>query len=77
MYVPTGSSINYRFNPDNPGWRVAKYYRSTENPVGIEGIEAEAKEEDGAYYNLEGIRVENPEEGIYIHNGKKILIRRK
>ena len=27
------------------------------------------------YYNLEGIRVEHPAHGIYIHNGKKILVK--
>ena len=73
MYCPSGSVTNYRYER---GWNVAKWYISTENPVGIEGIEAN-KEEDDVYYNLEGIRVENPSEGIYIHNGKKILIRRK
>ena len=73
MYCPSGSVTNYRYER---GWNVAKWYISTENPVGIEGIEAN-KEEDDVYYNLEGIRVENPSEGIYIHNGKKVLIRRK
>ena len=73
MYCPSGSVTNYRYVR---GWNVAKWYISTENPVGIEGIEAN-KEEDDVYYNLEGIRVENPSEGIYIHNGKKVLIRRK
>lgn len=30
---------------------------------------------DGVYYTLQGIRVERPSRGIYIHNGKKILIK--
>ena len=29
----------------------------------------------GAYYTLQGIRVDRPAKGIYIHNGKKIVIR--
>ncbi len=30
---------------------------------------------DGHFYNLNGVRVENPVKGIYIHNGKKIVIK--
>ena len=30
---------------------------------------------DGLYYNLNGQQVEHPRKGIYIHNGKKIVIK--
>lgn len=30
---------------------------------------------DGYYYNLNGTRTENPSKGIFIHNGKKIVIK--
>ena len=30
---------------------------------------------DNAYYNLQGIKVDHPVKGIYIHNGKKIVIK--
>lgn len=30
---------------------------------------------DNAYYNLQGMRVANPTKGIYIHNGKKVIIK--
>lgn len=41
----------------------------------VDDIEVEADEEDDApYYNLQGIRVENPRNGIFIHNGKKVRI---
>ncbi|MDE6338252.1 MAG: DUF5005 domain-containing protein [Muribaculaceae bacterium] len=30
---------------------------------------------DSAYYNLQGIKVTNPANGIFIHNGKKILLK--
>lgn len=29
---------------------------------------------DAAYYNLQGIRVANPTKGLYIHNGKKVIL---
>ena len=31
--------------------------------------------EDNVYYNLQGQRVENPTKGIYIRNGKKVIVR--
>ncbi len=33
------------------------------------------KEKDDNFYNLQGVRVTNPTKGIYIHNGKKIIIK--
>lgn len=35
----------------------------------------QAKPADNAYYTLQGVRVAVPAKGIYIHNGKKIIIR--
>ena len=32
-------------------------------------------EEDGDYYTLQGVKVENPTKGIYIKNGKKVIIK--
>lgn len=44
--------------------------------IGKIGIhEAKQSREDGAYYTLQGQRVENPGKGLYIKNGKKIVIR--
>lgn len=31
--------------------------------------------EDGVYYSLQGTRVQNPSKGLYILNGKKVLIK--
>jgi thiol-disulfide isomerase/thioredoxin len=35
----------------------------------------QSSKEDGAYYSLQGQRVVNPGKGIYIKNGKKVIIR--
>lgn len=44
--------------------------------TGINEIETEPRESgDNSYYNLQGMRVEHPTKGIYIHKGKKIVIR--
>ena len=41
----------------------------------IEGVEAEAAEGGKVFYNLSGQRVENPAKGLYIVNGKKVIIK--
>ena len=47
---------------------------ATENPDGINAVVADAP--DGFYYNLRGQRVDGPlQKGIYIHDGKKIIIK--
>jgi len=30
--------------------------------------------EDGAYYSLNGVKVDKPSKGLYINNGKKIIL---
>ena len=45
-----------------------------DGPSSVEEIEA-AQQTDGLYYNLMGLPVSAPVAGIYIHNGKKILVK--
>ena len=45
---------------------------SLNNTTGISSVHSNA--ESGAYYLLNGQRVENPTKGIYIRNGKKIIL---
>lgn len=54
------------------GWKEAFGNRVT---TGVENAMVEDTE-CGAYYNLHGIRVDNPRSGnLYIHNGKKLIYR--
>lgn len=47
-----------------------------ETVTGIGGVtNDENGKEDDAYYNLNGQRVDNPQKGIYIHRGKKVIIK--
>lgn len=41
----------------------------------IKNVETVKPHHDNAYYTLQGIKVLNPTKGIYIHNGKKIVIK--
>lgn len=45
--------------------------------AGIDEVETDAGAVtgDGAWYNLQGMRVARPAHGIYIHNGKKVMIK--
>ena len=45
---------------------------SLNNTTGISSVHSNA--ESGAYYSLNGQRVENPTKGIYIRNGKKNIL---
>ena len=42
--------------------------------TGIKELETEALN-DNKYYNLQGIEVAYPVKGIYIHNGKKVIVK--
>lgn len=42
--------------------------------TGINDVQKEVKT-DNSYYTLQGIRVNTPSKGIYIHNGRKVVIK--
>ena len=56
-------------------WGCSVTTESTPKPTGIQSVKAFASETDGAIYNLSGQRVSSPSKGIYIQNGKKIIIK--
>ena len=43
--------------------------------TGIEDIAADTQMDNEAYYTLQGIKVEHPISGIYIHAGKKVVVK--
>lgn len=44
--------------------------------TGIDGIETENNAVlNGKWYNLQGVEVKNPQKGIYVHNGRKVVIK--
>lgn len=48
-------------------------YYTVANPDGITETAADTKKLDNAYYDMQGRRIQAPQHGIYIHNGKKIV----
>ena len=41
----------------------------------IDGITNNPVEKDDAYYNLQGVKVQRPQHGVFIHNGKKVVLK--
>lgn len=58
-------------DPENAPEAIS-FVTSDNNPVGIENMIIDGR--NAEIYNLQGIRVYNPEPGIYIVDGKKVLI---
>lgn len=46
-----------------------------EETTDISNAAVETTVDDGTYYNLQGVRVMNPQKGIYIKNGKKVVVK--
>lgn len=42
--------------------------------TGIKELETK-KMNNNKYYNLQGIEIAHPVKGIYIHNGKKVIVK--
>lgn len=60
--MPAGSKVEFSFSDDN-----------TTNAIVT--IDAEEKNADNAYYNLNGQRVTSPQRGIFIKGGRKVIIK--
>lgn len=60
--MPAGSKVEFSFSDDN-----------TTNAIVT--IDAEEKSADNAYYNLNGQRVTNPQRGVFIKGGRKVIIK--
>jgi len=57
--------------PDSPGYFTYKEYVI---PTSINAVPEESgKAQDEVWYNLQGVRIDNPAKGIYILNGKKVV----
>jgi hypothetical protein len=69
---------NVAYNqPPHLGYYLPDYIESFQgnDPTGIVEIEHSSLLEDCKYYNLNGQHVKTPQKGIYIKNGKQIVIK--
>ena len=70
LYVPLGAKAAYE---------CAAYWSNFKNIVemdftGIKDVNANASFNEDLYYDLNGRAVKNPTKGVYIRNGKKIVL---
>lgn len=52
---------------------TAKFFSLDGEATGINSVKT--AKADGAYYTLEGVKTTKPVKGLYIHNGKKIVVK--
>lgn len=58
-----------------PGTNAAPFFGFADaETTGINSLTPTLSEGEGVYYTLDGRRVENPTKGLYIVNGKKVLV---
>ena len=53
----------------------AKFISMDGELTAIEGIEPEQQNADGAYYTMQGVKMQKLAKGLYIHNGKKVVVK--
>ena len=67
LYIEGGRHTN---NSDSP---LRVYVDNT--ATSIDGITNNPVVKDEAYYNLQGVKVQHPQHGVFIHNGKKVVLK--
>ena len=66
LYISSG-----RVNKSESPLRV--YVDNT--ATAINGVTNNPVVKDDAYYNLQGVKVQRPQHGVFIHNGKKVVLK--
>lgn len=67
LYISSGRRPN---NSESP---LRVYVDNT--ATAINGITNNPVVKDEAYYNLQGVKVQRPQHGVFIHNGKKVVLK--
>ena len=88
--IPIGRFDNHNENTDQmPDFTLEDHVTNNSNTILVIGSSFEDDEVDGirtiststqsyekdAWYTLQGVRVDNPTKGVYIHNNKKVVIK--
>ena len=66
LYISSGR-VNHSESP------LRVYVDNT--ATAINGITNNSVVKDEAYYNLQGVKVQRPQHGVFIHNGKKVVLK--
>ena len=79
--IKSGRAYVHEMNDGDTNFGAKGIYLSfaldeEKNTTGIDKVENKKDDEENVYYTLSGVRVINPtEKGVYIKNGKKVIIR--
>ena len=66
----------YMLLPPGAPAKLSLSFGDDDETTDIENITTDEETKDNdVYYNLNGQRVSNPQKGVYIHNGKKVIIK--
>ena len=64
------------FDFENGGfYTIAGLQGNVTNPTGIESLTPTSSQAEEAWYTLDGRRVTTPTKGVYIQNGRKVIVR--
>ena len=72
LFVPKGTVPLYKSTPD---WNNVKYIFEIQESTDIMDISNSTMKDNSVVYNLNGIVATKPRKGIYIKNGKKVIIK--
>ena len=73
LHVPAASVEIYRQTDPWSGFgRIVPL--TDEDPTSIKGI-LQSDHLNGEYYDLKGRKVNNPKKGLYIRNGRKVIVK--
>ncbi len=81
FYHPAGKNTNYiranraYLHADGAGARLTVNFEDEEETTGIENLIPALSKGEGAVFDLSGRRVAQPTKGLYIVNGKKVVIK--
>ena len=71
-----GITIGLAARTGNTVYRMLQLYRPWQQASAIATAAATATAHDDAFYTLQGLRVSRPQQGIYIRNGRKVVVKR-
>lgn len=73
VVIPAGKAYLEVAKEKGTAGEAAKFFGLDGEATGINSVKT--AKADGAYYTLEGVKTTKPVKGIYIHNGKKIVVK--
>jgi hypothetical protein len=71
----TGYYLGSDLKSDAEAWAEAEKVQNKEIVTGIKNLSPTFSQSDGVVYDLQGRCVKKPQHGLYIKNGKKIMIK--